>query len=129
MRFLSSCLLLFGLAAAQLPLPSPSWLPPNAAFGSQPSNTTQGSVNPQWASILGSALYFYEEQRSGKLPSTNRVPWRNDSALNDGKDVGLDLSGGYYDAGGTCVNSMLLFSKIHYRVDYIKYTFPMVCRQ
>jgi endoglucanase len=28
-----------------------------------------------------------------------RVPWRNDSALSDGQDAGLDLTGGYYDAG------------------------------
>ena len=53
--------------------------------------------------MLGNLLYFYDEQRSGKLPSNERVSWRNDSALNDGKDVGLDLTGGYYDAGGMFV--------------------------
>ena len=40
---------------------------------------------------------FYEAQRSGKLPHDQRVTWRGDSALNDGADVGKDLSGGYYD--------------------------------
>lgn len=83
---------------AQLSLPSPPWLPPNASFGAEPSNM---QPNPHWSTILGESLYFYEEQRSGTLPTTNRVPWRNDSALDDGKDVGLDLTGGYYDAGGT----------------------------
>lgn len=93
-------LLLIQRAAAQLPLPQPPWVPPDATFGTQPSNGSGGAVNPHWTNILGSTLYFYEEQRSGKLPSTNRVPWRNDSATDDGRDVGLDLSGGYYDAGG-----------------------------
>lgn len=83
---------------AQLPLPNPPWLPPDAAFGAEPSSGSP--PNPHWSTILGESLYFYEEQRSGKLPSTKRVPWRNDSALDDGKDVGMDLTGGYYDAGG-----------------------------
>lgn len=104
----ASSLLLASLGAAQLPLPNPPWVPLNATFGTHPSNPSDGSGNPHWTNFLGSTLYFYEEQRSGKLPVTNRVPWRNDSATDDGRDVGLDLSGGYYDAG-----------------DYIKYTFPM----
>jgi endoglucanase len=83
---------------AQLPLPNPPFLPPNTSVGAQPSSG--GSPNPQWSTLLGNLLYFYEAQRSGKLPSTKRVWWRNDSALNDGQDNGLDLSGGYYDAGG-----------------------------
>src|SRR5229473_319722 len=81
------------VVCAQLSLPSPPFLPPPAASGAQPS--TQGSIpNSQWSTLLGSLLYFYEAQRSGRLPTTNRVSWRNDSALNDGSDVGLDLSGG-----------------------------------
>jgi len=52
-----------------------------------------------YAEALQKSLYFYEAQRSGKLPESNRVPWRGDSALDDGADAGVDLSGGYYDAG------------------------------
>ncbi|WP_432214998.1 glycoside hydrolase family 9 protein, partial [Salmonella enterica] len=51
---------------------------------------------------------FYEAQRSGPLPSDQRVTWRWDSALGDGSDVGHDLTGGYYDAG-----------------DHVKFGFPM----
>lgn len=85
---------------AQLPLPQSPYLPPNATFGAVASN--DGSTpNPHWSTLLGNLIWFYEAQRSGKLPSTNRVSWRNDSALDDGKDSGVDLVGGYYDAGGT----------------------------
>ncbi len=98
---------------AQVTLPTPPWLPPNATFGAQPSNTSNASANPHWSTLLGNSLYFYEEQRSGGLPSTNRVSWRNDSALDDGKDAGTDLSGGYYDAGGqSCYSCFLCVSSL-----------------
>jgi hypothetical protein len=103
------------LAAAQIPLPQPPYLPPDAPAGAVSSSGS--SPNHQWSTLLGNLLYFYEAQRSGELPSTNRVPWRNNSALDDGKDASVDLTGtvpsrpsvrdvlisnagGYYDAGG-----------------------------
>ncbi|XP_020571354.1 endoglucanase 8 [Phalaenopsis equestris] len=47
---------------------------------------------------LTKSLLFLEAQRSGKLVRT-RIPWRGDSAMEDGKFANLDLTGGYYDAG------------------------------
>jgi len=58
--------------------------------------------------VLHNSLLFYEAQRSGRLPPDQRVTWRQDSALNDGSDVGHDLTGGYFDAG-----------------DHVKFGFPM----
>ncbi|HEY9882154.1 MAG TPA: glycoside hydrolase family 9 protein [Thermosynechococcaceae cyanobacterium] len=52
-----------------------------------------------YSEALKHSFLFYEAQRSGKLPASNRIPWRGDSALKDGADVGHDLTGGYYDAG------------------------------
>ena len=57
--------------------------------------------------VLHKSILFYEAQRAGKLPESNRVPWRGDSVLTDGCDIGVDLSGGWFDAG-----------------DHVKYTFP-----
>ncbi len=52
-----------------------------------------------FAEVLQKSLWFYDAQRSGKLPDDFRIRWRADSALQDGSDVGRDLSGGFYDAG------------------------------
>jgi len=52
-----------------------------------------------YARHLELSLLFYEAQRSGKLPETNRIYWRHDSELQAGADNGVDLTGGYYDAG------------------------------
>jgi endoglucanase len=52
-----------------------------------------------YAEALQKSLFFYEAQRSGPLPASNRVNWRGGSALQDGADVGRNLTGGWYDAG------------------------------
>ena len=68
-----------------------------------------------YGAALGLSLLFYEANRSGDLDEArNRVPWRGDSGLSDGRDgiyfgdataanlqadLSLDLSGGYHDAG------------------------------
>jgi endoglucanase len=85
--------------SAQVNLPAPPWLPPPAASGAVASPNAD-RPNKQWSTLLGELLYFYDAQRSGKLPVTNRIPWRNDSLTGDGLTSGIDLSGGYYDAGG-----------------------------
>ncbi|WP_090065188.1 glycoside hydrolase family 9 protein [Lentzea flaviverrucosa] len=71
------------LALAAGPLVSPSAAAPAFNYGE----------------ALQKSVWFYDAQRSGKLPAGNRVSWRGDSAMRDGADVGLDLSGGFYDAG------------------------------
>jgi len=52
-----------------------------------------------YGEVLQKSIYFYDAQRSGKLPKSNRVEWRGDSGLKDGSDQGIDLTGGWYDAG------------------------------
>lgn len=38
-----------------------------------------------YGEALGKAILFFEGQRSGKLPASQRVKWRGNSALSDGK--------------------------------------------
>ena len=57
------------------------------------------SKSQDYARHIELSLLFYECQRSGPLPSTNRIFWRHDSMVDAGADAGLDLTGGYYDAG------------------------------
>ena len=59
-----------------------------------------GAAAFNYADALDKALLFFEAQRSGKLPAgQQRVTWRGDSGLSDGSAAGVDLAGGYYDAG------------------------------
>ncbi|ERN05295.1 hypothetical protein AMTR_s00007p00146230 [Amborella trichopoda] len=59
----------------------------------------QGRFVADYGEALDKSLLYFEAQRSGKLPTSQRVLWRGDSALSDGHSVGVDLTGGYYDAG------------------------------
>lgn len=61
-----------------------------------------------YGEALQKAIMFYEFQMAGKLPDNIRNNWRGDSCLDDGKDVGLDLTGGWFDAG-----------------DHVKFNLPM----
>ncbi|KAK7253060.1 hypothetical protein RIF29_37464 [Crotalaria pallida] len=63
------------------------------------ANEVSTSANYNYQDALGKAILFFEGQRSGKLPPNQRVKWRGDSALSDGKLENVDLIGGYYDAG------------------------------
>ena len=79
-----------------------------------------------YGEALQKAIYFYEAQRSGRLPADNRVEWRGDSGLRDGADVGLDLTGGWYDAGDhvkfglpmAASATMLAWGAVEYRDAY-----------
>jgi len=57
---------------------------------------------------LDYSLRFFEGQRAGTLPASNRIAYRGNSVLNDGSDATLPLSGGWFDAG-----------------DHVKFSFPM----
>lgn len=49
----------------------------------------QNGVSLDYGAALTQSLLYFEAQRSGKLPSNQRVKWRGDSALTDGKDAGV----------------------------------------
>jgi len=47
----------------------------------------RGAVSRNYGDALTKSLLYFEAQRSGKLPSNQRVTWRGDSALRDGSDA------------------------------------------
>ncbi|XP_019057193.1 PREDICTED: endoglucanase 2-like [Tarenaya hassleriana] len=80
-------------------------LSPNS--GETHRNPAGGYLRPEYTDALSVALEFFDVQRSGKLVK-NRISWRGDSGLRDGREEKVDLSKGMYDAG-----------------DHIKFGFPM----
>ncbi|XP_031400022.1 endoglucanase 2-like isoform X2 [Punica granatum] len=81
-------------------------------FHSRPSSgvpSHPGDVAEEYVNALGIAMQFFDVQKcmAGKLVN-NRIAWRGDSGLEDGRQAGVDLSKGMYDAG-----------------DLMKFGFPM----
>ncbi|KAE8698681.1 Endoglucanase 23 [Hibiscus syriacus] len=67
------------------------------------------STHHDYSDALSKSILFFEGQRSGVLPRDQRMQWRADSGLSDGRSIyDTDLTGGYYDAG-----------------DNVKFGFPM----
>lgn len=83
-------------------------MPVNAEEAGEKTDTNIESNNYNYGEALQKSILFYEFQRSGKLPEDKRDNWKADSGLEDGADVGLDLTGGWYDAG-----------------DFVKFNLPM----
>ncbi len=85
----------------------------STTFSTQITVGTGTSSNPpsssyDYGEVLCKSLLFYEAQQAGPLSENNRITWRADAAMNDGSDVGIDLTGGWFDAG-----------------DHVKFGFPM----
>ncbi|ROT77623.1 Endoglucanase E-4 [Penaeus vannamei] len=125
---------------APTPAPTPASTPESTVNPGTEEPSTQapgsGCVAPgtsyDYDEVLHKSLLFYEAQRSGDLPASQRVTWRKDSALGDAKDsvtnVQLDLTGGYYDAGDygkfgypmSSMTTVLAWGAIDYGAAYIQ---------
>ncbi|ODM94862.1 Endoglucanase E-4 [Orchesella cincta] len=81
-----------------------------------------------YGEVIEKSLLFYEAQRLGRLPSSNRIPWRGDAFVSDRGQNGEDLSGGYCDAGDfvkfgfpfTSAMTMLAWGMADFKAGYVK---------
>jgi capsid protein len=81
---------------------------PKRSSRSSNSNSTKSvsSKEDDYQRVLGLSYLFYEGQMSGNLPRWNRLlaskpaGYKHSAHIKDGAEIGVDLSGGYYDAGG-----------------------------
>jgi hypothetical protein len=98
-------------------------------FKTETASAATASYN--YGEALQKSILFYEAQRSGAI-STSSIPtrfaWRGDAQLTDGQKEGLDLTGGWVDAGDnvkfglTCAYSagLLAYGAIEYKDAYEK---------
>ena len=63
------------------------------------AEAVDAAANYNYGDALSKSLLFYELQESGEIEDDIRTNWRADSAMTDGADNNVDLTGGWYDAG------------------------------
>lgn len=65
-----------------------------------PAGSTFAASTNDYSTALKDSIIFYDANKCGKdVANNNFFEWRDACHVNDGEDVGLDLSGGYHDAG------------------------------
>ncbi|GLT50483.1 hypothetical protein SLA2020_454640 [Shorea laevis] len=68
--------------------------------------STHSVALPDYGDALTKSFLIFEAQRSGMLPQSQRVKWRQDSSLRDGFQAHVDLVGGYYSGGDNLKSSI-----------------------
>lgn len=56
-------------------------------------------TNYNYVDAFAKSILFYEANWCGPDAGNNRIKWRGPCHVEDGKDVGLDLTGGFHDCG------------------------------
>ncbi|KAJ4866985.1 Endoglucanase 9 [Raphanus sativus] len=57
--------------------------------------TRNVDADPNYIDALSKSLLFFQGQRSGPLPTDQKISWRGNSGVNDGSLANVDLTGGY----------------------------------
>ncbi|HEQ72138.1 MAG TPA: glycoside hydrolase, partial [Spirochaetia bacterium] len=70
-----------------------------ASDGPAGSGTNRAVANYNYADVFAKSILFYEANWCGPDAGENRLAWRGPCHTGDGSDVGLDLAGGFHDAG------------------------------
>lgn len=73
--------MVIALAVVELPRISPLQI---LSCGAMVVRAARGKTAVNYRDALQKSLKFFEAQRSGKLPPSQRVTWRGDSGMSDG---------------------------------------------
>ena len=68
------------------------------SFGGIPKEAEAAS-DFNYADAFSKSILFYEANWCGEDAGNNRLKWRGPCHVNDGSDVGVDLTGGFHDCG------------------------------
>ncbi len=68
------------------------------SFGGIPKEAEAAS-DFNYADAFSKSILFYEANWCGEDAGNNRLKWRGSCHVNDGSDVGVDLTGGFHDCG------------------------------
>jgi endoglucanase len=68
------------------------------SIGSFPT-VTKAASEFNYADAFAKSILFYEANWCGEDAGNNRLKWRGPCHVNDGSDVGVDLTGGFHDCG------------------------------
>lgn len=66
-------------------------------------------ANPNYMDALAKSLLFFQGQRSGRLPNSQLVRWRSDSALTDGQ---LQHVCYVFTSNDICCDKIFLYIKV-----------------
>ena len=83
------------------------------------------AVEHDYSQVMQVGLAFLEVNECGAVSPLNRFDWRADSCMSDGADVGLDLTGGWYDAGDQ-VKANTTMAKAASHLAWSVITFPEI---
>ncbi|HYH04002.1 MAG TPA: glycoside hydrolase family 9 protein [Bacillota bacterium] len=61
--------------------------------------SVSGATDYNYTDAFAKSILFYEASWCGPDAGNNRIKWRGPCHVDDGKDVGLDLTGGFHDCG------------------------------
>ncbi|HEX9058567.1 MAG TPA: glycoside hydrolase family 9 protein [Clostridia bacterium] len=64
-----------------------------------PQSVMAEETNFNYVDAFAKSILFYEANWCGPDAGNNRLKWRGPCHVDDGKDVGLDLTGGFHDCG------------------------------
>ncbi|HOV27424.1 MAG TPA: glycoside hydrolase family 9 protein [Pseudobacteroides sp.] len=99
MKKIGICILIACFVISSIPKLPVSVSAAEPLFASALESTSDNETNFNYVDAFAKSILFYEANWCGPDAGNNRIKWRGPCHIEDGKDVGLDLTGGFHDCG------------------------------